>query len=534
MTKSLSKPGATGWVRYRSIGYLGGRGLTFGVGENIVPRGSIAPGKFSLNMDILPSPAVVVCDGRTDVFADGSMDHVVVGPKLEGCPDPGSMFRQLVSKLRMGGHVVVYLRKESPAEGSLFQFDESSIDTLLEGSGAWRKKAQITRDGEMLVVAKKISGKRGTVVPIAPTTGKRACIVRYGALGDMVMITPLIRQLAEDGYEVTMNITPYAAPIIENNPYVSNIIMQERDAIPNPDLGNYWKEWQGDYDRYINLSESIEGTLLKVEGRRDFFTTREWRHANCNKNYYDFTMQLGGYPASTGRRGELYFTGAEWKEAKSFREEYRGKFVVVWALNGSSFHKVYPLMEPVLHDWLARHPDAVVVTVGDPTAQVMEFEHPQVVRAAGRWGLRKVLSLIAHEADLVVGPESMATNIAGCYDVPKITFLSHSSYTNLCKYWINDYSLAPDPSIAPCYGEGIEGGCHQLHYSLNSCCIAQLGDTRTGEVLAEGPKCAMGAISGDILIQTLDLAYDRHNKTNGDPLITEIYNISNRHRISIL
>lgn len=509
-------PPTQDWVRFRSVGYLTGRGLAFGVGDDIFPRVATAPGKFSLNVDLMPHPNVSVCDGRFDIFQEASFDHVVAGPHLGMCPNPGTIVRELVSKLRQNGHLVIYLKKNWTSPGTMFynniptvlppvrfQFDESSMLSLLENSGAWRIKYQATRGEDMLIVAKKIAGRRGEIIPAKPCSPKgRACIVRYGALGDMVMITPLIRKLAEDGYEVTMNITPYAAPLLDNNPYVSNIVYQEREAIPNRDLGPYWKEWEGDYEKYINLSESIEGRLLKVEGRRDFYTTKAWREWACgSENYYDFTMKLGGYPEAKGLRGELFFTAAERKEALAMRKELGDRFVLAWSLRGSSYHKIYPLAEPAANEWLAQHPDATIFLVGGPESEQYEFDHPQVVRTAGKWSIRKSLAFIAFVADAVIGPESMLVNVAACYDIPKITFLSHSSHENLCKYWTNDYCMEPSVDIAPCYP------CHQLHYNQESCPLAELTDQKTGEVIARGPVCAMGAIDGRRVIARLNEVY---------------------------
>lgn len=511
------RPATQDWVRFRSIGYLTGRGLAFGVGDDIFPRVATAPGKFSLNMDLLPNPNVTVCDGRFDVFTDGSFDHIVIGPSLGMAPNPGALMREIVSKLRQGGHIVLYLKKNYHPNNLniLFHFEEDSLMTLLEQSGAWRIKYRSVRGDDMLIIAKKVAGPRGTMLPIKPRAAKRACIVRYGALGDMVMITPLIRALHEDGYEVTMNITPYAAPIIENNPYVDNIIFQEREAIPNRDLGPYWKEWEGEYDKYINLSESIEGKLLKVEGRNDFFTTSEYRRRTCGSvNYYDHTMALGGYPDRIGQRGELFFSPQERKDTAKLRKQFAGKFIIGWGLNGSSYHKLYPLTQPVLYEFLSKHPDAVVFLLGGPEAEQYEFDHPQVVRTAGKWSLRETLAFIALVADAMVGPESMSINVAACYDKPKITFLSHSSHDNLCKYWTNDFCLTPDTAMAPCYP------CHQLHYSLESCPQADIKDAETHELLARGPRCAMGAISQERVLERLEEVYERFASPTRQALVT--------------
>jgi hypothetical protein len=217
-------------------------------------------------------------------------------------------------------------------------------------------------------------------------------------------------------------------------------------------------------------------------------------------------MNLGGYPEVKGCRGELYFSRNEKLEALKLRKELEadgGKFVVVWALNGSSHHKVFPLLMPVAYQWLEKHTDARIILTGGPEAQKYEFDHPQVIRTAGVWSLRKVLSTIGLVADAVVGPESMAINVAACYDMPKIVFLSHSSHTNLCQYWVNDFCMEPDKEYAPCYP------CHQLHYSLESCPMGGILDDQTKEVVAQGPKCAMGAISGERVLARLDEVYDK-------------------------
>ncbi len=469
------------------MAYLTGRGVIIGADQELLPHAATDTGLFALYADCVKHPQVDICDTSLEVLAPGMFDFVVVGRRLDAAVDKAAAIREAASKLKVGGHLVVFC----PAA-------TADIPKLVSTAGGWNEKASYLRDDWTLQIYKRRSG-RG-ITPQPPHPAKRACIARYGAMGDMIMVTPLIRRLAEDGYHVTVNCTRYSSPILAYNPYVHNIILQERDAIPNPDLGEYWREWEPEYDRYINLSESIEGRLLKVEGRRDFFTHQSWRHAECNRNYYDFTLGLGGYPTAAGLRGELYFNSEEERTARRFRDKFRDKFFVLWALNGSSHHKIYGLLAPVLADWLDAHPDAIAVTVGDKAAKAGEFEHPQVVRKAGEWPIRQSLAMTKY-ADVVVGPESVMTNAAGCFNTPKITLLSHSSHENLCKYWLNDFCLEPDPALAPCYP------CHQLHYSKESCPLANIIDTETGEKLAEGPRCAMGAITGERMLARLNEVY---------------------------
>lgn len=476
------------WVRYRSIAYLRGKGLSFGVGpEPIYPKLAIDEGKFSLNVDIYRHPGVEVCGQDLSVIAKGSLDHVFVGNRLQQFSNPQTMLANLVEKLREGGHIIIHT-----VGGST-----SALREALRAIGSWQEKDTYEREGQVLGIWKLLGKQRREVRAAKPRAAKRACICRYGAIGDMIMISPLIRKLHEDGYEVTMNITPYCAEVIKQNPFVANVVLQERDAIPNQDLGEYWKEWLQDYDKYINLSESIEGKLLKVEGRRDFFTTKAWRSERCGDvNYYDQTMRLGGYPDVKGTRGELFFSPTEEKAVKKLRDKFKDKFLILWALRGSSFHKQYPLLQHALGGWLDKHPDALALLAGAPQDAQLGFTHQQVINTCGQLPLREVFALTKY-VDLVGGPETAITNAAGCFATPKLVLLSHSSRENLCKYWENDFSLEPEG--VPCYP------CHQLHYTKESCPLVKLevGGREAGDI----PACSVLGVTPERLQARLDEIY---------------------------
>ena len=489
------------WIRYRSVGYMVGRGLGWGCGvDELYPKQASDLGKYLVNVDMVRHAALSVCDDQLGIFADKGFDYAVVGERLGWVPDPKAKLKEIIRKIKLGGYLIVEVPICQAGEFVVNLLDPQKIQEYVGESGCWELKANYNRDGWLLQIYKKLDGKRGIKKSTTPSS-KRACVCRYGALGDVIILTPLLKTLVEDGYEVTCNFSTYAAELLKGNPYVKNIVLQERDAIPNADLGDYWKEWQGDYQKYINLSESLEGKLLKVEGRRDYYTSNAWRQKNCNKNYYDWTLALGGYPEVTGKRGDLYFTQEELFNAKGFRSKYKDKFIVLWALNGSSHHKVYPLMEFLMRRWLEEDPRRLLMTTGDKSAQMLEFEHPQVVPLAGRMPIRYSLAM-TKVVDLVVGPESVMINAAGCFDVPKIPLLSHSTHENLCKYFMNDYCLSPNTEIAKCYP------CHQLHYSLPSC--PQLKIELDGEDAAEGPACAMGAIELERLYNRLNEVEAKH------------------------
>lgn len=484
----------TSWVRYRSACYLRGRGLSFACGPDpIFPAPALDREKFSISVDTVRYEGLQVCDSRLDVFAKDSMDHIFCGPRIQTFSDTQEVFRLLTERLKIGGHLIIH---------SVQDLDPKDVMAMLGSFAGWREKDCYNRDGMFLGIFKLLGRKAATVLPKTPRSGaKRVCIARYGAIGDAILLTPLIKKLHEDGYEVTLNATPYGADVLKHNPYIKNVVLQERDIIPNQELGGYWQEWMTEYDKYINLSESIEGKLLKVERRNDFYTTKDWRMETCGVvNYYDQTMRLGGYPEVTGTRGELFFSRDEQKNVAYVRSKLKDKFLMVWALRGSSFHKVYPLLQPVLTEWLKTHPDVEVFLTGSERDKPLEFQHPQVRCTAGEIPIREVFAMTTI-ADLVVGPESAVINAASCFDRPKIVFLSHSNEHNLCAYWTNYTALKPENVL--CFP------CHQLHYSLDSCVQVTIQDTVTDKPIWSGPRCAGAGVSPERVIEALDSVYNK-------------------------
>jgi ADP-heptose:LPS heptosyltransferase len=318
---------------------------------------------------------------------------------------------------------------------------------------------------------------------------KKALVIRYGAWGDMIIASPLFRLLKQDGYQVTLNCNKRGAMIVKHNPNVDKILLHD-ETIPNETLGKHWAELSNGYDRVINLSESIEKGLLSIEGSPEFFKTKEERHDKCNVNYYDRTLEIGGYQ-NKGLKGELYFSPAEEYLFSDLRHKLIGKFKILWGLSGSSHHKAYPYGMIVGEAFLNKHPDAVIITVGDDLCRLLEWDHPRLIKKSGQWPIRKSL-LMAKYANLVISGESAIANAAGCFDVPKIIMLSHSSEENLTKYWLNCISL--HSTDAECYP------CHQIHYTEESCpCDGKI---------VKGPVC-MSTLWPESVFNAMEQAYER-------------------------
>jgi len=302
---------------------------------------------------------------------------------------------------------------------------------------------------------------------------KKVLLTRLGAIGDLVMLSPLLRLLKKDGYHVTLNMHKSSHLVVRRNPYVDEFLFHD-ESIPNDKLQEHWDKLEKGYDKFINLSGSIEEGLLAVEGQEDFNLSHEERHKRFNVNYYDRTMELGGYPDAKGFNGELFFSKYEHSWAQKFRARHSNKFLVLWSLSGSSPHKTYPYAEYVAVAIQNTYPDIIMVTVGGIVEQMIEWKHPQTKNYCGEWNLWRSL-IMTQYADLVVAPETGILNAAGCFETPKIAMLSHSSVENLTKYFKNCDFITGDVKCTPCHRMMFTWGpCEKNETTGSPICMAAI------------------------------------------------------------
>src|SRR5256885_5734884 len=259
-----------------------------------------------------------------------------------------------------------------------------------------------------------------------------------GAIGDIIQSTPVFKKLKEDGYEVTLNCTGPAKEILKYNPNVDRFIVQVKDYIENTgdNLKNYWAELGKDYDKFVNLTGAAEDSLLigdkwiykwstAIRNQHPELDEPSVLHNALNyarlkaldTNYYDQHLKYAGYEPD-GTPPELFFSPQEEIMAAGFRAQHHGKFIILWSLAGSSYHKIYPYFHLVLSELTARYQDMLVVSVGDSESRLLE--RPPSTRylpRAGIWELRTSM-LMTKWSDLVIGPETGILNAAGCFDTP--------------------------------------------------------------------------------------------------------------------
>lgn len=288
--------------------------------------------------------------------------------------------------------------------------------------------------------------------------GKSVCVVRYGGFGDMLQASSIMPVLKQQGYHITLNCMPKGYEIVKNNPYIDDFFIQEHEQVPNLELGPYWKKLASAFDKFVNLSESVEGTLLAIPGRAAYFWPQEFRHKRLNENYLEFTHELAGVPFEPSQK--FYPTTGETAWAKKQKKKM-GK-VILWCLSGSSVHKTWPYLDTIVARIMTDTTYSVCF-VGDDACRLLERgweEEPRVFMRSGKWGIRKTLAF-AQVADMVIGPETGVLNSVAYEKMPKVITLSHSSVENLTKGWVNTRALTP--RSCKCYP------CHQMHYNWDYC-----------------------------------------------------------------
>src|SRR6476469_9827299 len=84
----------------------------------------------------------------------------------------------------------------------------------------------------MRVLGRLLPGPKETALPPATNADYRVLFIRYERIGDMIMATSLIRNIASalPSGKVDVLATPTTAPVLEGNPYVGQILLLERKS----------------------------------------------------------------------------------------------------------------------------------------------------------------------------------------------------------------------------------------------------------------------------------------------------------------
>lgn len=493
-------------IRWELPRYTRGRGLDLGCGPDKafphfigVDNGDHAEHFGSPNAaDII----VRTCE-KLEIFASASMDFVFSSHLLEHIEDTKATLTEWWRLVRQGGYLILYLPHKAlyPNMGSpdanpthKHDFLPQDIVAIMREVGFWdlvrNEDRNEGREYSFFQVYKKSQDRKHTFSCREPKPTKTCAVVRYGALGDMIIASSILPWLKAEGYHITLYCSPYGYDVVQHDPHIDAFYIQDKDQVPNQMLGDFMRHEERKYTKFVNLNGSIETYLLPDQYHAEFHWPDSFRRSTMNKNYLEVTHAIAEVPLPV--RPKFYATAEERAWARAQRERIRAP-VVLWSLSGSSVHKTWPHMDAVIARLMLQTP-AHVVMVGSGIDQLLQAgweSEPRVHLKAGVWSVRQAMAF-TETVDVIVGSETGLLNAAGSSDVAKIVMLSHSTAENLTKHWKNTIALMP-PSAVGCYP------CHRLHHTFEYCHQDE----------ATGSSICQAAIDIETVWEAMRLSLDR-------------------------
>jgi predicted SAM-dependent methyltransferase/ADP-heptose:LPS heptosyltransferase len=505
MTWKLDDPqgNESGKIRWEIVKWTRGKGLDVGCGGNkAFPHMIGVDNGTDIQLFGHQFKPDVWIDDASDLklFGTESMDFVYSSHVLEHIPFDKVVkcLKEWLRVIKNNGYLVLYLPDETlyPKVGEpganpdhKWNVSYALMVEMMEKAGNWDLVDWQRRDGGteyslFMVFQKKAKGHAFSCTH--PKPAKTAAVVRYGAYGDVLQASSVFKGLKDQGYHVTVFCSPPGSDVILHDPNIDEFYFQDKDQVPNHALGVFWDYHAKKYDRWVNLSESAEGTLLALPGRFLHGTPPRLRHKLANMNY----LELQHDAASVPHKPQVHFYAQpdEVIWAQNLKKRM-GNCVLVWSLAGSSVHKTWPFVDNIIAALLIEFPGLHVVLVGGPAAVLLEQgwfkvgEDGQPVRDAagkkiqvdarvhpmsGDWAIRQTMAF-AQVADIVAGPETGVLNAVSHEDNAKVVFLSHSSHENLTRDWSNTHVLLAESTHCPGRGQNEAPACHQLHYGWDHC-----------------------------------------------------------------
>ena len=297
---------------------------------------------------------------------------------------------------------------------------------------------------------------------------KRALVIRYGALGDIIVSTPLVRYLHEQGWEIYYAPSEEGAQILQHSPRIAKLIPHVRDSVPNHLLDEHWKKQKKEYDidRIFNLTESIEVQIVCHPSQPIYMMPKEERLKRCSKDEYEYSFKYVHLnPKGVDLSPELHFTKDEEKDMEKWMGKYKNNFKIYHPVSGSGLNKIYPYWQYIMDDIFKVHKDIVLITVGGELDELIDSSYalssPYVVPMSGKWSVRQSM-LASKYCDLVIGTDTGMMHAAGAWDVTKILLFGHNDANTVSRHFKG--RTIPIQSTVNC------SPCHKLIYNSQILC----------------------------------------------------------------
>ncbi len=323
----------------------------------------------------------------------------------------------------------------------------------------------------------------------------RVHIIRLGAFGDSLVITPVLRELKAQGHYVILESSDRGKAVFKNNPYIDEFIYYPKDSKKVEELAPYWNEQKKKFkaDKQLNFSETLEVALALHPRSPRYNYSKTERYMLCNKNYYEYSMKFAGLEG-TDFKPQLFFDKTELLDCKQYIRS--NKFNILVCMSGSGKQKAYPYTEILFGSILNEIPNSHIITVGDMSCKLLESFASNITNLSGDVDIRTSMAL-TNMVDLVISPDTGILHASGCYGTPKIGLLGHTTKENITKHFENDYSIEANPALCEC------SPCFRLIYDMKVQCPR---DSETG-----GAYCMAKGIPPEVIMGKVKEVYDNRS-----------------------
>ena len=329
-----------------------------------------------------------------------------------------------------------------------------------------------------------------------------AGFARMGGVGDNLIAASVCKPLKDLGYLVEVISQDPCACLFENNPSIDKLSVYSKDDWPQDQM--QWQKWFAmrgkEYDRFANLSHSIEVLHAVFPHMTSFWWPQEFRRQMLGGSYLESTHALLGL-AAPYTFGRLFWpTDEETERALEVKAKFKAdRPVVGWCCNGTRVDKVYPQAPQAIGRLIkelgvqvvliGRGPGHADFTLAKQTEEMVRDQNGDVAGLAhidgSRWSLRTSLAF-CQQCDLMIGPDTGPMWAVAMEPTPKILLHGHASVENITKHWVNTVSLTPDTARVPCWP------CHRLHDDASTCRMNEFNN---------GAAC-ISDISADVVVMT--------------------------------
>ncbi|MET3133056.1 ADP-heptose:LPS heptosyltransferase [Oxalobacteraceae bacterium GrIS 1.11] len=301
------------------------------------------------------------------------------------------------------------------------------------------------------IIARVFLGKSGKI-PFDAANIKRILILRNDKIGDMIVSTPLFRELKKNYPQIVIDVAASSVnrDILDANPHIAEVIIWDKKGAAN-DLKTILKIRTRQYDLIFSTSNMFSLPFLmriKLLGAKYLvgFNNEKYQVSTKSLGMFDHTVDcdksrpiLDSYFSAFAhfkledidRRYELFEVDAHAAKSAAFlaglRSRYRG--FVCLNCHGSGANRTLGALDAqaICAQLAEKYPDLAIIVIYPPGGKQAADD---IVQAVGKGNVllsfetRHILELAAliRECEIVISPDTSVIHLASVFNKKTLGF----------------------------------------------------------------------------------------------------------------